>query len=57
MDKKWLSITQFADDYNLKVRTIREWIRLGKLKAYKVGRYWRIDIDDALKFVEEREKR
>ena len=38
-----MTIRQTADALGLKVRTIREWIKTGRLKAEKRGKAWYID--------------
>ena len=38
-----MTIRQTADALGLKVRTIREWIKTGRLKAEKQGKCWYID--------------
>lgn len=35
-----MNITETADALGLKVRTIRRWIKLGKIRAEKRGKYW-----------------
>lgn len=41
-----MTIRETADFLGLKVRTIREWIRKGKIKAIKVGCRWFIPLDE-----------
>lgn len=38
-----MTIRQVADALGLKVRTIREWIRTGRLPAEKKGKAWYIE--------------
>lgn len=37
-----MTVRQTANALGLKVRTIREWIKTGRLPAYKVGKYWMV---------------
>ena len=41
-----MTIKQVADALGLKVRTIRQWIRMGKIKAEKVGKCWQIPAEE-----------
>ena len=44
-----MTIRQTADALGLKVRTIRQWVRLGKIKAEKHGQYWYIFDDEIMR--------
>lgn len=35
-----MTIRETADALGLKVRTIRKWVRIGKIRAEKHGQYW-----------------
>lgn len=41
-----MTIRETAIILGLKVRTIREWIRKGKIKAVKIGKAWRIPAEE-----------
>ena len=43
-----------AKELAINIDTVRSWIRQKKLKAYKVGRDYRIKREDYNKFLEER---
>ncbi len=40
--EKLLSISEAADIMNVQEETVRQWVRAGKLNAFKAGRVWRI---------------
>ncbi len=46
-----LSVKEVAKNLNVSAYTAAEWIRAGKIKAYKVGRLWRVDQGELQKFV------
>lgn len=52
--KKSYGVRETALMMGVKVRTIRDWIAKGKLKAHKApnGRYWRVYEDDILEKLE-----
>ncbi len=56
MAAKWLSVQQVADEMQVSIDTVRNWINRpkNKLPAAKVGRDWRIKREDLDKFIEER---
>lgn len=37
-----MTISETAKRLGLKVRTIREWIKVGAIRAEKIGKYWYI---------------
>ncbi|GLW94191.1 helix-turn-helix domain-containing protein [Actinokineospora globicatena] len=39
---EWLSVEQVADELGLHVRTVRNYVRDGKLKAVRIGKQYRI---------------
>ncbi len=43
---KWLKCDAVAELLSVKVTTIWDWIKTGKLKAYKIGKSYRIDEAD-----------
>lgn len=49
---KFLSTKESADYLNVHENSIRKWIKSGKLTAYKVGKDYRINVDDLQRFVE-----
>jgi excisionase family DNA binding protein len=54
-DSTWLTVKQAADLVQVHDRTIRYWIRTGKLKAYRVGgrvRISRADLDAMIEPIE-----
>ena len=46
MDRDLFSIEQVADLLNLHVRTVRNYVREGKLKAVRIGKQYRIARED-----------
>lgn len=44
-----MTIRQTADALGLKVRTIRQWIKLGKIKCEKKGKCWYIPEEEILR--------
>lgn len=42
---------QVAEILHLQVTTIRDYIKLGKIKAYKVGKSWRVTEEDLKEFL------
>ncbi len=57
MSVEWLSVDDIAKELGVTIDTVRAWIRKKKLRAYKVGRDYRIRRDDYNKFLEERATR
>ena len=45
MGGDYMTIRETAEALGLKVRTIREWIRKGKIEAGKIGNKWFIPYD------------
>lgn len=41
--ERLLSPEEVAERFKLKPKTVREWLRTGKLRGVKVGRLWRIE--------------
>jgi excisionase family DNA binding protein len=41
-----------ADALRVKVRSVMEWLRQGKLKGVKLGRLWRIKESDLKAFID-----
>jgi excisionase family DNA binding protein len=41
-----LTIHEAAARLKLKPETVRDWLKLGKLKGVKLGRIWRVDAED-----------
>lgn len=56
MSEELLTLQQVADEVQLSVYTIREWIRLKKLPAIKLSsREYRVRRSDLNKFLQERQ--
>jgi len=51
---EWLTLQQIADELQLHIETVREWVRTKRLNAYRVGRDYRVKRADLDKFLEER---
>jgi excisionase family DNA binding protein len=52
MAGKLLTVEEAADRLAVAVRTIREWLRTGKLAGVKAGRLWRIREEDLEAFLQ-----
>jgi excisionase family DNA binding protein len=48
---KYYSCAQVAEILSVKVLTVQDWIRNGKLKAYKIGKMYRIDQNQIDEFI------
>ena len=55
--KTFFSIKDVADTLSVNERTIHRWIRAGDLSAHKVGRQWRISLQDIEAFLSARYSR
>jgi excisionase family DNA binding protein len=51
---EWLTLQQIADELQLHIETVRDWVRTKRLTAYRVGRDYRVKRVDLDKFLEER---
>ena len=54
MEKLFLTVEDIARELQVSEDTVRNWIKQKKLVAVKIGRDWRIDRRDYLRFLEER---
>lgn len=54
--EKYYSTEDVAEILGFKEKTVREWLRTGKLKGKKVGRLWRVKESDLEKFINSKEK-
>jgi excisionase family DNA binding protein len=52
-----LTLEQAANRAQVAVKTMREWLRTGKLKGIKAGRLWRVRANDLEHFFEASVKR
>lgn len=57
MNKQYLTVEDIADLLGVSVDTVRNWIKQGRLEAYKVGRDYRISNEQFEKFMEARRTR
>jgi excisionase family DNA binding protein len=46
------TLEEIAAQTKVKVKTVREWLRTGKLKGIKAGKLWRVRADDLNAFLE-----
>jgi len=51
---EWLSVEQIATELGLTEDTIRNYIRIRQLTAYRIGNTYRIKREDLDKFLEKR---
>ena len=54
--EKYYSTEDVAEILGFKEKTVREWLRTGKLKGKKVGRLWRVKESDLEEFINNAEK-
>lgn len=54
--EKYYSTEDVAEILGFKEKTVREWLRTGKLKGKKVGRLWRVKESDLEEFVNNTEE-
>ncbi len=54
--EKYYSTEDVAEILGFKEKTVREWLRTGKLKGKKVGRLWRIKESDLEEFINNTEE-
>ena len=56
MPTEWLTVQQIADELQVTIDTVRNWIHLDKdpLPATKLGRDWRIERKDLIEFLDKR---
>lgn len=52
MENDFYSIHNIAEKLQVAYLTVYRWIRVGKLKAYKVGRQYRVKESDFNEFLE-----
>jgi excisionase family DNA binding protein len=45
-EPKYLKVEEVATLLRVHVRTVRDWIQRGEIQAYKIGKHWRIRLDD-----------
>ena len=48
-----LSIHEFAEKLNVHPNTVRRWISTGKIKALKIGKNWKISVDELNRVLKE----
>lgn len=53
---QFYTIEEIADLLKVSYLTVFRWVQAGKLTAYKVGKQYRIDVQDLNKFLEESKK-
>lgn len=51
MSKRYLSAREVAEELDVSVQAVREWIRKGWLPAVRVGRRFRVTPEDVAAFV------
>jgi DNA binding domain, excisionase family len=56
MVDKIYTVDETADLLKIKPRTVREWIRTGKLKSFKIGGLVRVHDDDLQAFIDRSRK-
>lgn len=53
-NRSWMTTREVADTFEVTVATVRDWISAGKLSAYKVNGYNRVDRQEVARFARER---
>jgi len=48
-----LTTAEISKELKVCEHTVRNWIKTGKLKAYKANNYWRVKREDLDKFLKE----
>ena len=54
MHVEYLKVEQIADELGLSEETVLRWIRKKELKAYKLGKNYRIKREDYQEFLDQR---
>ena len=52
MAREYLTVEEAAAILKVRQNTVRDWLKTGKLKGYKVGRVWRLTEEAISNFVE-----
>lgn len=50
--QEWLTVERIAKEVDVSEETVRNWIRKKQLKAYRLGRDYKIKREDFNKFLE-----
>jgi len=53
MNVEWLTVEKISEELGLPVETIRNWIRLHRLTAYRPGKQYLIKREDLNRFLED----
>lgn len=53
MNEKFLAAKEISEKYKVSYITVFRWIKSGKLKAFKVGKQYRIKQEDLDHFIQE----
>lgn len=54
MSKEFLTVEQIANELGLSEETVLRWIRKKELKAYRLGKTYRITKEDYQEFLDQR---
>ncbi|MDW7729699.1 MAG: helix-turn-helix domain-containing protein [Bacillota bacterium] len=52
MAREYLTVEEAAAILKVRENTVRDWLKSGKLKGFKVGRVWRLTEEAIAEFVE-----
>lgn len=55
-ESKFLTPAQVAELLQMETETVQGWLRTGRLKGIKIGRYWRIREEALDQFIKEAEQ-
>lgn len=53
MNERFYTVKELEEIFQVTRQAISAWIKSGKLKAHKLGLYWRVKESDLNKFLEE----
>ncbi len=51
-DQRLLTPAQIAEHLQLNEATVTQWLREGRLRGFKIGKKWRVSLQDLSDFVE-----
>jgi excisionase family DNA binding protein len=57
LSKPMLTVHEIADLLKMRESTVRAWIRDGDLRAFKMGRDWRVSVKDLEAFMDDHANR
>lgn len=52
LEARWFSVDEVAERLGMSRYTISDWIKAGRLKGVKIGKYWRVSERDLEAFLQ-----